>query len=141
LKPASFSPSGDKIVFGSEDMHIYCVSPEGKLLWESDKLEGLSMRDQGPTIWQGLHRLSCGSRTAANRLSYSTWVPYRSIMPATMIDTCRSYLRCRLTDRRASESTCCLRGNSRLKSIMRTARPAGNCTRFSQSREQLKEVM
>jgi outer membrane protein assembly factor BamB len=35
-------------------MHVYCVSPEGKLLWKSDKLEGLSMRDQGPTIWQGL---------------------------------------------------------------------------------------
>ena len=54
LKPASFSPSGDKILFGSEDMHVYCVSPEGKLLWKSAKLEGLSMRDQGLTIWQGL---------------------------------------------------------------------------------------
>jgi hypothetical protein len=54
LKPASFSHSGDKILFGSEDMHVYCVSPEGKLLWKSAKLEGLSMRDQGATIWQGL---------------------------------------------------------------------------------------
>lgn len=54
LKPASFSPSGDKVIFGSEDMHVYCVSPQGELLWKSDKLEGLSMRDQGPTIWQGL---------------------------------------------------------------------------------------
>jgi outer membrane protein assembly factor BamB len=54
LKPASLSPSGDKIIFGSEDMHVYCVSPEGKLLWKSAKLEGLSTRDQGPTIWQGL---------------------------------------------------------------------------------------
>ncbi|MDH4238269.1 MAG: PQQ-binding-like beta-propeller repeat protein [Phycisphaerae bacterium] len=140
LKPASFSPSGNKIVFGSEDMHVYCVDPEGKLLWKSDKLEGLLMRNQGPTIWQGLRRLICGSRSAANRLSYSPWIPYRSILPGTMIDTCRPYLRCRQTDRRASESTCYLRGKSRLKSIMRTARPAGNCTRFSQSREQLKEV-
>ena len=54
LKPASFSPSKDKILFGSEDMHVYCVNLEGKLLWKSDKLEGLSLRDQGPTIWQGL---------------------------------------------------------------------------------------
>lgn len=54
LKPASFSPSGDMVVFGSEDMHVYCVSPKGKLLWKSDKLEGLSMRDQGSTIWRGL---------------------------------------------------------------------------------------
>jgi outer membrane protein assembly factor BamB len=54
LKSASFSPSGNKIVFGSEDMHVYCISPEGKLFWKSDKLEGLSMRDQAPTIWQGL---------------------------------------------------------------------------------------
>jgi outer membrane protein assembly factor BamB len=54
LKPASFSLSGDKVVFGSEDMFVYCVSPEGNLLWKSDKLEGLSLRDQGPTIWQGL---------------------------------------------------------------------------------------
>lgn len=68
LKPPSFSLTGDKIIFGSEDMHVYCVgsyfannsqngnpvSPEGKLLWKSAKLEGLSMRDQGPTIWLGL---------------------------------------------------------------------------------------
>jgi len=54
LKPASFSLSGDKIIFGSEDMHVYCVSPDGKLLWKFAKLEGLSMRDQGPTIWRGL---------------------------------------------------------------------------------------
>ncbi len=54
LKPASFSHSKDKIIFGSEDMHVYCVSPEGELIWKSAKLEGLSMRDQGPTIWRGL---------------------------------------------------------------------------------------
>jgi len=54
LKPASFSPDGKRIVFGSEDMHVYCLSPEGKLLWRSRKLPGLSLRDQGPTIWRGL---------------------------------------------------------------------------------------
>lgn len=54
LKPASFPPEGDRIVFGSEDMHVYCLSPDGRLLWKSRKLEGLSLRDQGPTIWRGL---------------------------------------------------------------------------------------
>lgn len=54
LKPASLSRDGQRIVFGSEDMHVYCLSPDGELLWKSKKLEGLSLRDQGPTIWQGL---------------------------------------------------------------------------------------
>jgi len=54
LKPASFSPDGKRIVFGSEDMHVYALDPAGKLLWKSKKLQGVSMRDQAPTIWQGL---------------------------------------------------------------------------------------
>jgi len=54
LKPASFSPDGKRIVFGAEDMHVYCLDPAGKLLWRSKKLPGLSLRDQGPTIWRGL---------------------------------------------------------------------------------------
>lgn len=54
LKPASFSPDNKRIVFGAEDMHVYCLDPAGRLLWKSAKLEGLSMRDQGPTIWRGL---------------------------------------------------------------------------------------
>lgn len=54
LKPASFSLDGRRIVFGSEDMHVYCLDQEGALLWKSRKLAGLSMRDQGPTIWRGL---------------------------------------------------------------------------------------
>lgn len=54
LKPASFPPEGGRIAFGSEDMHLYCLSPDGRLLWKSRKLEGLSLRDQGPTIWRGL---------------------------------------------------------------------------------------
>ncbi|MGE5297313.1 MAG: PQQ-binding-like beta-propeller repeat protein, partial [Solirubrobacterales bacterium] len=54
LKPASFPREGGRIVFGSEDMHVYCLSSDGRLLWKSRKLEGLSLRDQGPTIWQGL---------------------------------------------------------------------------------------
>ncbi|MGM0491157.1 MAG: PQQ-binding-like beta-propeller repeat protein [Planctomycetota bacterium] len=54
LKPASFTPDRQRIVFGSEDMHVYCVSREGELLWRTPKLPGLSLRDQGATIWKGL---------------------------------------------------------------------------------------
>ena len=53
LKPASFSPDGQQIVVGSEDMHVYCLSPAGKLLWKSPKLAGLSLRDGAPTVWEG----------------------------------------------------------------------------------------
>ena len=54
LKPASLSPDGGRIVFASEDMHAYCLSPEGKLLWKSAKMQGVTTRDQAPTIWKGL---------------------------------------------------------------------------------------
>lgn len=54
LKPASVSEDGSRIVFGSEDMHVYGVSPEGRLLWKSKKLQGLSLRDQAPTLWKGM---------------------------------------------------------------------------------------
>lgn len=54
LKPASVSVDGDRIIFGSEDMYVYCVSPEGNVLWKTPKLSGLSLRDQAPTIWRGL---------------------------------------------------------------------------------------
>ncbi|MBE0534552.1 MAG: PQQ-binding-like beta-propeller repeat protein [Phycisphaerae bacterium] len=54
LTPASFSADRRRIVFASEDMHVYCVDPEGRLLWKSRKLPGLSLRDHGPTIWKGL---------------------------------------------------------------------------------------
>lgn len=52
LKPASISADGTRIVLGSEDMHVYCLSPEGRLLWKSEKLNGLSQRDAAPTIWK-----------------------------------------------------------------------------------------
>jgi hypothetical protein len=54
LKPASIAPDGKRIVFGSEDMHVYALDPAGRLLWKSKKLQGVSMRDPAPTIWQGL---------------------------------------------------------------------------------------
>jgi len=53
LKPASISPDGRAIVFGSEDMHVYCLSSNGQLRWKSPKLAGLSLRDAAPTIWDG----------------------------------------------------------------------------------------
>ncbi len=54
LKPASLAGNNRKPVVGSEDMHVYCFGPKGELLWKSKKLQGLSMRDQGATIWNGL---------------------------------------------------------------------------------------
>ena len=54
LKPASLSADGQSIVFGAEDMHVYCLSPQGELRWKSAKLGGLSLRDHAPTLWQGL---------------------------------------------------------------------------------------
>jgi len=54
LKPASVSEDGKRILFGSEDMHVYCLSVDGKLLWKSQKLQGLSLRDEAPTIWKGM---------------------------------------------------------------------------------------
>jgi hypothetical protein len=54
LTPASFSPDGKRIVFGSEDMHAYCLDPAGGRVWQSPKLPGLSLRDHPPTIWKGL---------------------------------------------------------------------------------------
>jgi hypothetical protein len=54
LKPASSWGGGSRIFVGSEDMHVYCFDPRGRLLWKSKKLQGLSMRDMAPTIWKGL---------------------------------------------------------------------------------------
>jgi hypothetical protein len=54
LKPASVSEDGARVVFGSEDMHVYCLSRDGKLLWTSAKLQGVTTRDNPPTLWKGL---------------------------------------------------------------------------------------
>jgi outer membrane protein assembly factor BamB len=54
LAPASISADGKKIVFASEDMHVYCVDANGKELWKSPKCGGLSLRDHAPTIWKDL---------------------------------------------------------------------------------------
>ncbi len=54
LTPASLSEDMQKIIFASEDMRVYCLDTDGKLLWKSKKLAGLSLRDHAPTIWKGL---------------------------------------------------------------------------------------
>ncbi|HEV58213.1 MAG TPA: hypothetical protein ENN87_12090, partial [Phycisphaerales bacterium] len=53
LTPASLTRDG-QIVFASEDMHVYCLDPSGRLQWKSRRLPGLSLRDHAPTIWRGL---------------------------------------------------------------------------------------
>jgi outer membrane protein assembly factor BamB len=51
LTPASVTPDGKRVVFGSEDMHVYCLdAANGTQLWKSRKLHGLSLRDYAPTI-------------------------------------------------------------------------------------------
>jgi len=54
LTPPSLTADMKRIVFASEDMHVYCLSSSGKLLWKSRKVAGLSLRDHAPTIWKGL---------------------------------------------------------------------------------------
>ncbi|MBE3070082.1 MAG: PQQ-like beta-propeller repeat protein, partial [Planctomycetes bacterium] len=54
LAPASFSPDGTRIVFAAEDMHVYCLDADGRLLWKSPKCGGLSLRDHAPTVWKDL---------------------------------------------------------------------------------------
>ena len=54
LTSASISEDGQRIVFAAEDMRARCLDPEGHLIWESERMGGLSVRDYAPTLWQGL---------------------------------------------------------------------------------------
>jgi outer membrane protein assembly factor BamB len=55
LTTASVSEDGTRVLFASEDMIVRCVSTsDGKLLWQSRKLPGLSLRDYAPVIAHGL---------------------------------------------------------------------------------------
>jgi hypothetical protein len=55
LTTASISEEGDRVVFASEDMHVYCLDVrDGRLLWKSRKLAGLSVRDYAPVLVRGL---------------------------------------------------------------------------------------
>ncbi len=54
LSAASVSEDGQRVVFTSEDMHVYCLKiSDGSLLWKSRKLAGLSARDYFPVIARG----------------------------------------------------------------------------------------
>jgi outer membrane protein assembly factor BamB len=55
LTTASISEDGDRVVFASEDMHLYCLRvQDGAVLWKSRKLQGLSVRDYAPVLTRGL---------------------------------------------------------------------------------------
>lgn len=55
LTTASVSDDGQRTVFASEDMRVYCLETKsGRLLWRSRKLQGLSVRDYFPVIARGL---------------------------------------------------------------------------------------
>ncbi len=55
LQTASVTEDGTRVVFGSEDMHVYCLHvKDGTLAWSSRKLPGLSLRDYFPVIVGGL---------------------------------------------------------------------------------------
>jgi len=55
LSSPALSEDGARVVFASEDMHVYCLRlTDGSLLWKSRKLAGLSTRDYFPVISGGL---------------------------------------------------------------------------------------
>ncbi|CAN5421613.1 hypothetical protein BH23VER1_BH23VER1_11350 [soil metagenome] len=54
LTPASVAADGGRIVFASESMRVFCVSPDGELLWRSEQLDGLTLRNYAPTLWHDL---------------------------------------------------------------------------------------
>jgi hypothetical protein len=55
LTTAAICESGHRVVFASEDMHVYCLDlRDGTLLWKSRKLAGLTVRDYAPVIVGGL---------------------------------------------------------------------------------------
>ncbi|MBI5388045.1 MAG: PQQ-like beta-propeller repeat protein [Verrucomicrobia bacterium] len=55
LTTASISEDGRRVVFASEDMHVYCLNvADGALVWKSRQLAGLSVRDYFPVIARGL---------------------------------------------------------------------------------------
>jgi outer membrane protein assembly factor BamB len=55
LTTASLSPDGRHVLFGSEDMRVRCAEvATGRLVWSSDRLHGLSLRDYFPTVVNGL---------------------------------------------------------------------------------------
>lgn len=48
------SGQGGRVYAATEDMHAYCWSAsDGKLLWKSDQLNGMSFRDYYPLVYRG----------------------------------------------------------------------------------------
>ena len=55
LSTAAVSEDGQRVVFASEDMHVYCLKiSDGSPVWKSRKLAGLTTRDYFPVITRGL---------------------------------------------------------------------------------------
>jgi len=55
LQTASITEEGARVVFGSEDMRVYCLAvADGRLLWKTRTLPGLGFRDYFPVIAGGL---------------------------------------------------------------------------------------
>lgn len=55
LNTASLTPDGKRVLFASEDMHLYSLeAKDGALAWKSRKMAGLSARDHFPTLVGGL---------------------------------------------------------------------------------------
>jgi outer membrane protein assembly factor BamB len=54
LTSATITEDGRRVIFGSEDMHVYCLNlADGALVWKSRQLPGLSLRDYFPVIAKG----------------------------------------------------------------------------------------
>ncbi|MBE0545942.1 MAG: PQQ-like beta-propeller repeat protein [Verrucomicrobia bacterium] len=55
LTSASITGDGERVIFASEDMHVYCLNVrDGARIWKSRKLQGLSLRDYFPVIARGV---------------------------------------------------------------------------------------
>lgn len=67
LGSASVTEEG-LVLFASEDMHLYALSAgDGKLVWKSSKMGGLSARDHAPTLWRGLAIVTTNPATSFHR--------------------------------------------------------------------------
>jgi outer membrane protein assembly factor BamB len=55
LSSASVSEDNTRVVFTSEDMHVYCLNvSDGARRWKSRRLSGVTARDYFPVIFRGL---------------------------------------------------------------------------------------
>ncbi len=55
LQTASISEDGEFVLFTSEDLHLHCLRvSDGKVLWKSRRLAGITARDYFPVLFRGL---------------------------------------------------------------------------------------